>query len=250
MLHETEPAPFTTHRPSRHGPVLLTCEHAGREIPASLGDLGVPAAEMERHIAWDIGALELARALSETLQARLVASRYSRLVVDCNRSLRAPDLMPAVSDGTHVPANRAIEAEDRQRRIDALHRPYHQAIEDEIDSDRPLLLVAVHSFTPRMNGSDRPWHCGFLANRRPQHAEKLLAAVAQRAPALRLAVNEPYTVDDISDYTIPVHGEQGGIPHVLVEMRNDQLTDDRRFAEWVTLLTAAIGDVVDELTKE
>ncbi|WP_416899142.1 MAG: N-formylglutamate amidohydrolase [Minwuia sp.] len=242
MLHIDDPDPVLTHNIDAAGPVLITCEHAGRATPAALGDMGVGPADWERHIAWDVGAFDLSKALAERLQARVVAQAYSRLVIDCNRALIAPDLTPEVSDGTEIPANRDLSETAKAARIGAIHAPYHDRIAAEIERARPELLLSIHSFTPEMNGESRPWHAGFLANREPATAETLLAIASGREPYLTFAYNEPYTVDDISDFTIPVHGEKGGIPHALIEIRNDQLGTPGGIDYWADLLAGAVNE--------
>lgn len=242
MLARNDPDPVISLNEDAAGPVLLTCEHAGRLTPGALGGMGVAAADWDRHIAWDVGALALAKSLSRALDARLIAQRYSRLVIDCNRALIAPDLIPEISDGTTIPGNRDLTAEARAARVEAIHRPYHDCIAASIERRQPLFIFAVHSFTPVMNGAARPWHCGLLANRMPEAAEALLGIAQARAPFLHFALNEPYTVDDISDYTVPVHGERNGIPHALVEIRNDQLQSDEGVAFWSGLLAGAITE--------
>ncbi|WP_417516593.1 N-formylglutamate amidohydrolase [Minwuia sp.] len=242
MLSSDDPHPVIAYNAGGDGPVLITCEHAGRETPSALGDMGVPATDWGRHIAWDIGALDLARAVSDRLDARLIAQRYSRLVIDCNRAHISPELVPTASDGTAIPANADLSDADRTARIAAIHTPFHDRIAAEIERQRPALIFAVHSFTPHMNGADRPWHAGFLANRMPEAAEAMVRISAGRAPYFRFALNEPYTVDDVSDYTLPVHGEQNGIPHALVEIRNDQLASDAGIEFWADHLAGVLTE--------
>lgn len=242
MLSENDPKPVQFHNPDADGAVLFTCEHAGRATPSTLGDMGVGPADWDRHIAWDVGALALAQSLADRMGCRLIAQRYSRLVIDCNRALISPELVPEVSDGTPVPGNKGLSDDERQARIDAIHRPFHDHIAAEIERQRPRLIFPVHSFTPHMNGQDRPWHGGFLSNRMPEAAEALARTTAGRAPFLNFALNEPYTVDDISDYTVPVHGEKNGIPHALMEVRNDQLQSDAGIEFWADLLAGAITE--------
>lgn len=244
MLHQTDPDPVITRRPRGSYPLLLTCEHAGRAVPRALGDIGVSQADMDRHIAWDVGALNLAAALSERLDAPLLAQPYSRLVIDCNRPLDAAGLTPTVSDGTRVPANEGLSQAARRARIDAIHTPFHRSIADFIDRRRPAFLVAIHSFTPHMDGRDRPWHAGFLANRMPETARRMMALVSDRAPALPVAYNQPYRIEDETDYTIPVHGEARQLPHVLIEIRNDLLGDEAAIAGWTDLLSDAVRALV------
>jgi predicted N-formylglutamate amidohydrolase len=247
MLTATDADPVLFHNAGSDTPndgrILLTCEHGGRAIPSGLGDLGVCAAQMDRHIAWDIGAMALSLALVKRVSARLVAQRYSRLVIDCNRGPISPELIPVVSDGTHIPANAGISATAINARTDAIHAPFHARIAKEIRQLRPALLVSIHSFTPNLAGVVRPMHAGFLANRMPDVSERFMASFARQAPELTVAQNAPYEVDDFSDYTVPVHGESNCLPHVLVEVRNDQLRDDRGIERWADLLSKAINDV-------
>jgi predicted N-formylglutamate amidohydrolase len=220
--------------------VLLVCEHAGRAVPAALRDLVVPAAEMDRHTAYDIGAEGLGRQLSKSLDATLVLQRYSRLVIDCNRPIEARDCMPEASDGTPVPGNCGLAETDRMMRFEEIHGPFHDTIGRLIEhrqrDGRPTVLVAVHSFTPRFAGRDRPWQLGVCFNRDGSFATRFMRAFAAANPAIPAACNEPYPVDDLSDYTIPVHGERRGLPHVLLEVRNDQLADGNGQAHWARLI--------------
>ncbi len=243
MLTADDPSPVLFDRSPGPGHVLLTCEHGGRAVPRALGDLGVAAADMQRHIAWDIGALDLSLALLAHVSARLVSQRFSRLVIDCNRGPASPDLIPTVSDETHVPGNRDLSQADVGARTAAIHTPFHDRIAAEIAGERPRLLVSIHSFTPMMGQQRRQMHAGFLANRMPEVAERFMASIGAAAPELVLSMNEPYTVDDISDYTVPVHGEGNRLPHVLVEVRNDQLQDPAGISRWADLLAIAIREV-------
>lgn len=198
---------------------------------------------MDRHIAWDIGAMALSLALMKRVSGRLVAQHYSRLVIDCNRGPQSPDLVPSISDGTHIPANTALSAPDIDARMAAIHAPFHARIAGEIQQLRPALLVSIHSFTPVMTGVARPMHAGFLSNRMPAVSDCFMASFGRHAPDLVVAQNAPYEVDDISDFTVPVHGEANGLPHVLVEVRNDQLQDEQGIERWADLLARAIDDV-------
>ncbi len=247
LLLPGDPPPVEIVRARAGTRLVLACEHAGRAVPARLGDLGIVAAEMDRHIAWDIGAADLARGLARRLGATLVLQRYSRLVIDCNRPLAAPDLAPPVSDGTIVPANLDLDEVGRRARWEAIHRPFHDALAALLDATVEPVLVTVHSFTPRLAGRARPWHAGFLCNRDPALARALLEAAAALAPDHCLALNEPYTVDDLSDYTIPVHGERRGIPHVLVEVRNDLIADEAGQEAWADLLAVALTAALEGL---
>lgn len=244
ILSGGDPEPVETVNLSGRSTILLTCEHAGRAVPSCLGDLGIAATEFERHIAYDIGAEGLSRAMSSLLDAPLILQRYSRLVVDCNRPFEAADCMPEISDGTVVPANRALSQAARRRRYDEIHEPFHRAIGEFLDRRKqakiPSILVSMHSFTPRLAGKDRKWLIGALSNHDQTFAELFLSEFVAANPGIAAAHNEPYVVDDMSDYTIPVHGEARGIPHILLEIRNDQIDTPEGQAMWAGLLSDAL----------
>lgn len=253
LLSARDPAPVTVSNPSGRSPVLLTVEHAGRAVPAILGDLGVEPAGMDRHIAWDVGAAALGEALSALLDAPLLCQPYSRLVIDCNRPFEAPDLIPEVSDGTPVPANRGLGDAARRRRFEAIHQPFHRAVAQVLDERAArgvsTLLVSLHSFTPMLavEGRQRPWQLGLLHGRDARLAEVLMNAFVQRNPGICCAFNEPYTIDCISDYTVPVHGEARGLPNVLLEIRNDEIADGEGRARWAAMLATALSAAAQDL---
>ncbi|MCF3641127.1 N-formylglutamate amidohydrolase [Rhizobium sp. TRM95111] len=255
LLRAGDPDPVEWVNARAPSAFFLTCEHAGRAVPAALGDLGVPAAEMDRHIAYDVGAEGLSRGLAERLAAPLVLQRYSRLVIDCNRPFEAADCVVARSDGTDVPANAGIADWDRRRRYVEIHQPLHEAIAVALDqrraAGRPTFLVSVHSFTPvmRASGAVRHFELGLLCNRDPRLAETLAGAFRAAHPDIGVRLNEPYVVDDVSDYTIPVHGERRGIPHVLLEVRNDLVADARGQEEWVDRLAGPLRRAADMLKE-
>ncbi len=225
---------------------FLTCEHAGRDIPSVLGDLGIAGDDMNRHIAYDVGAEGLSRRLSALLDAPLVLQRYSRLVIDCNRPFEAADCVVVRSDGTDIPVNANIDDRERRRRYVEIHQPLHDTIANALDlrlaAHRPTCLVSVHSFTPvmRSTGAVRSFEFGLLYNRDPRLAKALIEAFRIDNQDVTARLNEPYIVDDISDYTIPVHGEKRNIPHVLLEVRNDLINDARGQEEWAGRLAGSL----------
>ena len=240
ILSGGDPEPVETVNLGGASTFLLTCEHAGRAVPSRLGDLGVKSSEFDRHIAYDIGAEGLARMLSSLLDAPLFLQRYSRLVVDCNRPFEAPDCIPEISDGTVVPANKALSQASRRQRYLEIHAPFHRAVGaflDRREARTPTILISVHSFTPRLAGKDRTWLVGALSNQDRTFADRFLSDFVAANPGIAAAHNEPYVVDDMSDYTIPVHGEARGIPHVLLEIRNDQIATPEGQAIWAQLLS-------------
>ncbi len=222
---------------------LLTVEHAGRAVPLRLGDLGLPAGEIDRHIGWDPGALVLALVLRDALDATLVAQPYSRLVIDCNRPWGAPDLCPTVSDRTTVPANAGLTDTDRQARWRAIHVPFHAAVGQACGASARA-LISVHSYDPqrRADAAARPWPIGLLWRQPNPLADRLAHRLAGMVEARPLGLNQPYEIEDTSDYTIPVHAEPRQLPHVLLEVRNDQIADAKGVARVARLLLAALTD--------
>ncbi len=228
------------------GSLLLTVEHAGNLVPRALGDLGLPAGEIDRHIGWDPGASPLANALHARVGGTLVEQRYSRLVIDCNRPFDAPDLIAEISDGTTVPANVGTTQTERLRRWTEIHQPYHDAVAKAV-AQRPRGLVSVHTYDPqrRVDGAIRPWPIGLLWRKPNRLADHLATHLATAPLALPLGINQPYTIDDESDYTIPVHAEAGGLDHVLIEVRNDFLKRDEDVAAMADLLADALSNWSD-----
>jgi predicted N-formylglutamate amidohydrolase len=234
-------------------PFLLTCDHYGRAIPRILADLGLPESELARHIAWDIGIAGLADALSKHLDAHLVAQRYSRLVIDCNRPPCAPGSIPRISEATEIPGNQGIArgaAEARRRQI---FEPYHRRIREVIDrrlcDGVPTVLVSLHSFTPVYAGEARPWHIGTLYNR-DTRLPPLLLKLLRRETDLVVGDNEPYAVSDDTDYTIPVHGEARGLMNTGIEIRQDLIADQAGQRQWADRLARIFGEIETALRTQ
>jgi predicted N-formylglutamate amidohydrolase len=239
LLEPDEPNPVTLENESGDSVFFLTCEHAGRAFPRRLGRLGLPEAETLRHIAWDIGIGAVGRELSLLLNAAVILQTYSRLVIDCNRDPNVPSSIPEISEATEIPGNRSLNEAERAARVDAIFRPYHNAIAAALDrraaADRASVLVALHSFTPVFKGVSRPWHVAVLFNRDPRLAHAL-AELLRADGSLMVGENEPYRVSDLTDYTVPVHGERRGLPHVEIEIRQDLITDPSGQREWAERL--------------
>ncbi|MCI2262371.1 N-formylglutamate amidohydrolase [Xanthomonas indica] len=239
LLGADDPAVFRIHRPHGSSPFVLLADHAGQAVPCALHGLGLAQAELDRHIGWDIGIAGTTRALSALLDAWAIEQTYSRLLIDCNRPLTSPTLIPPVSDRTVVPGNAGLTATQRQQRIDAVHAPYHARIAAELDARRaaarPTLLVMMHSFTPALDGVPRPWHAGVLYHRDTRFAHALLQALREEDDLL-VGDNAPYTVSDSSDYAVPVHGEGRGLPHVELEIRQDLIADAAGQQAWAQRL--------------
>jgi predicted N-formylglutamate amidohydrolase len=249
LLAHDEPPPFEIVRPEGRSRVVLTCDHASARIPRALGDLGVSTADRATHIAWDIGAAEVARRMSERLDATLVLAGYSRLVVDCNRPPHVASAMPAVTGGVPIPGNSSLDEATRAARVESFHAPYHRAITRLLDEraaqGRPPVLLSIHSFTPELQGQRRPWPIALLYGRDARLAHACRDAL-RRDPTLSddlVGDNQPYRVSDESDFTIPVHGERRGLLHTAFEIRQDGIdrTDgalawaDRLAALWLAL---------------
>jgi len=250
LLDADEPAPVVALRLDSDSPFVFVCDHAGRRLPRVLGDLGLPASELERHIAYDIGIWPVAQQLAAIFDAPLVAQTYSRLVIDCNRPTHVAASIPEISELTEIPANRNLSAAQRQARIDALFRPYHDRIEALLDAraERGLAttLIAMHSFTPVYLGVARPWTLGLLYNRDPRLAAPLLHLMNQDS-AHYVGDKLPYEVDDTSDYSLPVHGEQRGLLHVGFELRQDLLADAPSQEDWAVWLESMLRRVAAQL---
>ena len=243
LLTPDEPHPLETCNPDGSSDFVLICEHAGRRIPAALGDLGLPASELTRHIAWDIGARDIAMALAEQLDATLYMQRYSRLVCDCNRRPDVPSFIPEISESTHVPGNRDLSPEHRAARIDEIFRPFHDpvsaALDRRLSAGRRTLLATIHSFTPRFKGVDRPWEIGVLYHRDKILSPAVLEILRRETPHV-VGDNQPYFVSDDTDYAIPVHGEARGLPSVEIEIRNDLISSERGQDEWAQRLSVPL----------
>jgi predicted N-formylglutamate amidohydrolase len=233
ILTPDDPPPVIVRQ--GRSPFVVVCDHAGRAVPYRLAALGLPDAELARHIGWDIGAAAVAQTLAEQLDASVIGQTYSRLVIDCNRPLEAPTSIAQVSDGTTVPGNIGLSLAERQARAREIFEPYHQAIAAELDRraalGQPAVLIAAHSFTSVFNSVERPWHIGVLY-REPELAGAVLDLLRAEAD-LVVGDNEPYAVSDATDYTLPVHGERRGLLHTGIEIRQDLIADEpgqRRFA--------------------
>lgn len=247
LLDPDDPAPVRRLQATGASELLLLVDHAGRAVPTQLGRLGIPEAEFERHIAWDIGALGVAAHLAGLLDAVTIIQTYSRLVIDCNRKPGHATSIAPRSDGTDVPANRGIAPAEAAARVAEIFAPYQAAIGAEIDArdaaGRRTVLVAVHSFTPVMAGRARPWHAGVLYNHDPRFGRALLALLEAEGD-LVVGDNEPYALSDLDDYTVPVHGEQRGLLHVELEIRQDLIANEDGQRAWAERLARLLPRAV------
>ena len=224
---------------------MITCDHAGRTIPRRLGTLGVSAAELETHVAWDIGAAGVAERLGAALGAFVILQTYSRLVIDCNRPLHAESSIVTKSEHTIVPGNQGITRAEAELRAQAIFSPYHQRIELELDRRRRegklTVFVAVHSFTPRFSGVDRAWHAGVLYGKDARLGRAMLELLRQEA-GLIIGDNEPYAVSEQTDYGIVQHAERSGLLCVELEIRQDLIADAAGQAIWAERLARVLRE--------
>src|ERR1700676_3470974 len=246
LLGTKDVPPVLEHHAGGRSPFLLTCDHHGRLIPALLGDLGLPASELERHIAWDIGIAGVADALSRDLDAHLIAQRYSRLVIDCNRPPDAPSSIPRISEATVIQGNEGLTQEAAATRRRQIFDPYHRRIAEVIDARLrdgvATALVSLHSFTPVYAGIARPWHIGTLYHR-DTRLPPLLLKWLRAEPDLVVGDNEPYAVSDETDYTIPVHGEARGLMNSGIEIRQDLIAEPAGQRQWAGRLARIFGEI-------
>ena len=234
-------------------PFLLTSDHYGRILPRALGDLGISESELTRHIGWDIGIAGVAERMAKMLNAHLIAQRYSRLVIDCNRSPEVASSIPVISEATAIPGNEGISDGERAARRREIFEPYHRRIDAAIDrrlhDTRPTVLVSLHSFTPVYAGVARPWHIAALYNRDTVLPQLLLKHLRAEGD-LVVGDNEPYAVSDLSDYTIPVHGEARGLVNTGIEIRQDLIADQSGQQQWAERLGRIFAEIELELRRE
>jgi predicted N-formylglutamate amidohydrolase len=252
LLGAAEVPPVFEENSAGRSPYLLTCDHYGRLIPQALGDLGVSADELKRHIAWDIGIAEVAGQLSNHLGAHLIAQRYSRLVIDCNRPPCVASSIPVLSEATAIPGNEGLGRDAAEARRKAIFDPYHRRIAEVIDrrlrENMPTVLVSLHSFTPVYAGVSRPWHIGTLYQRDTRLPPNLLRLLRGEGD-LVVGDNEPYAVSDQTDYTIPVHGEARGLMNSGIEIRQDLIADQAGERQWAERLARIFHEVEATLIK-
>jgi predicted N-formylglutamate amidohydrolase len=236
---------------NRHGvgPYIIVCEHASNFIPTAFGTLGLSGTDRVRHIAWDPGAAPVARLLAKALDSTLIESCVSRLVIDCNRPLDAPDLIPETSELTAIPGNFGLSHKEREARIAASHRPFHTALErlvdDRLADGRETRIVSIHSFTPVYKGQARPWHAGIIHDDDDRLARPIVDAL-RREPGLHIGVNEPYSPADRVYFTLEKHARDRGLPCAMVEIRNDEISDESGQRRWAERL----GGILENLKPD
>jgi predicted N-formylglutamate amidohydrolase len=249
LLAADEPAAFQESRIEGGSDFIIVVDHASARIPRRLANLGLPAHELQRHIAWDIGALGVARRVAQAIDTPLVASNYSRLVIDCNRDPRVASSIPRISELCEIPGNIGLSTAQIAARQVEIFEPYHRRIRALLDGrqarGRRAILVAQHTMTDIYKGERRRMHAAVLYNRDRRFAG-LVLEMLRREPDLIIADNEPYFVSDETDYTIPQHAETRGLLHVEIEIRQDLVTDEAGQAEWAERIARVLQDAQRE----
>jgi len=235
-----------------HSNILVLCDHASNRVPHAVngGSLGISEADMNRHIAYDIGARETALLIAEALKAPMLASRFSRLVIDPNRGEDDPTILMKIYDHTIVEGNRHADAAEKQRRIEAYHRPYHAAIDAALAKvtargEIPV-MISIHSYTPQLNGRPkRPWHIGVLWDDDARIPVPLLEKLRENRE-ITVGDNEPYSGELRGD-TMYFHATKNGYPHVLIELRHDLIATPEGQAKWAAILAKPLAEIIATL---
>ncbi len=237
------PAAVEVMNESGRSPFVLICEHASNYIPPEYRRLGLDDEALSRHIAWDIGAADVTRALSRRLDASAFLGRYSRLLIDLNRPLHVADSIPLRSEATDIPGNRSLTVEEQERRRQRIFHPFQKRLGAHLGQrsaeDRRNVLIAVHSFTPVYLGQQRPWHAGVLYDQAQTLGQALITHLSED-PLLNVGANVPYGVSADADYALVVHGDRLGNPAVLIEIRNDLIADPDGVETWADNLERAL----------
>ncbi len=249
LLAADEPPAFQEWQARGRSAFIIVVDHAGARIPRCLGSLGLAPVDLERHIAWDIGALGVARGVAAALDAPLIAQNYSRLVIDCNRDPQVATSIPHVSETSEIPGNMNLSAEQIALRRAEIFEPYHRRIREIIDerraAKRPAILVAQHTMTDVYHGVRRSMHAAILYNRDRRFAGMVLDQLRRNTDVI-VADNEPYFVSDQTDYTVPHHAEARSLPYVEIEIRQDLVRDRPGQAAWAKRIAGALQDAEAE----
>jgi predicted N-formylglutamate amidohydrolase len=248
LLAASDPPVFELCHPNGTAPVLLTCDHASRRVPAALERLGLTEIVLAQHIGWDIGAAAVTRLLAPMLDASAVLAGYSRLVIDCNRHPDDPSSIPSESDGVAISGNAALDAAARRERRARLFEPYHAAIDQQLAQlgigGRAPAVISMHSFTPQMKGFARPWHIGVLWDGEGRIAKPLLAALRAELDPAVVGDNLPYSAREPIGFTQRHHAYDRGLPHVAIELRQDLIAEAEGAAEWAERLARLLKPIL------
>lgn len=236
--------PTILHPNSREG-VVIVCDHATNHIPEGYENLGLDQKTLESHIGWDIGAADVARCMSFMMDVPAIFAPTSRLLIDCNRHPDHASLVPHISDKTVIPANQQLSDSNKKNRKTAYYDPFHNAcadiIRDHVDEGYNPLVIGLHSFTPTMDGIERPWQIGFMWDEDPRLAQAMIGLI-ERETDLVVGINEPYSGKELY-HTMQRHGADHGLPQTVIEIRSDLITEgEGMIRQWAALL----ADCLDE----
>ena len=227
--------------------LIILCDHAGNALPPGYGTLGLAEAQLQRHIAYDIGAAAITRQLSARLGVPAVMTHYSRLLIDPNRGADDPTLIMRLSDGAVVPGNRHLTPEERQTRIDRYYRPYHDTVADVVRScvatGVPPAILSIHSFTESWKATPRPWHASILWDRDPRLAQPMLDALYAEGDLI-VGDNQPYH-GGLEGDTMWTHGTGNGLAHCIIEVRQDLIRDEAGQTAWAKRLARLLRSLLD-----
>ncbi len=259
ILSRQEPRPFHLRNEKGRGNCVVVCDHASNRIPKSLKNLGLGKKALHRHIAWDIGAVDVARHVAKALDAPLVEACYSRLVCDLNRSHDSAECIREMSDYVHIPGNTGLSAQEKKKRLNEIFYPYHEEVSRQVEKKRkgvvkkfgrqaaPLFL-SIHSFTPTMEGKKRPWHIGVMWNHEEKLGRAVSASLQKKNPRLMIGKNQPYSMKELNVLkdTIGRHAESKGIPYIIVEFRQDLIHTKKGAEKYARIFLDALFPIVTD----
>jgi predicted N-formylglutamate amidohydrolase len=252
ILMAGEPAPARVENEKGRGQCIVVCDHASNRVPKSLGTLGLKKSDLEKHIAWDPGTEIIGRHIAQKIDAPLVCSSYSRLVVDVNRGEKSPECMRAVYDHIVVPGNAGLTAANKKQRITEIFTPYHKTlartIRARVRKDTVPVILSIHSFTPKMDDYLRPWHIGILWNREEKIARRLVRNLRINNPGMVVGENEPYSLKaaNLQKNTITTHAESKGLPYIIVEFRQDLVKSAAGARKWAKILLQSLDPILSD----
>ncbi|MCW8891610.1 MAG: N-formylglutamate amidohydrolase [Sedimenticola sp.] len=250
LLANDEPGPWEELNPDSPSPLVILCDHANNRVPKSLGHLGLALDVFGKHVAYDIGCEKLTRELAKRFDSTALLAHYSRLVIDLNRHPGDGSSIPTLSDTIEIPGNRDLSPDQIKQREDALFWPYHDQVERILkrikDRGQIPILCAIHSFTPVFKGFQRPWHIGVLWDRDQRISTPLLKRL-EALPSICVGDNEPYHARNPVGYTMDIHGEKNGHPHILLEIRQDLINHDEGITEWARLIYSHLSKVLAQV---
>jgi len=231
---------FSVYRATSLSKIIILCDHASNYIPKKYNNLGLKRSDVNKHIGWDIGALKVAKKISKNINCSLIHSSFSRLLIDCNRHLKSSGAFIKKSEDIVIPGNKNVSKKEKLLRAKKYYFPYHDQINKVIErklKDKIVpILVSIHSFTPIYLGESRPWHIGLL-QRKDQRLSSIFAKEIKKNKKIVLGINQPYKLDLAGDFTIPFFSESYGLPHVLIEIRQDLLIKNKSINFWSNFIS-------------